>query len=288
YPMTAIASKQLQPVYNKPMIYYPLTTLVMSGVHEVLIISSPDQLPFFQQVLGDGSHWGLRLEYAPQAEPKGIAQALTIGADFVGDSRVMLMLGDNLIYGQLDFMRRAIERTEDGEATVFAYQVSNPSAYGVVEVDSQMRAISLEEKPKKPRSHWAVPGMYIYSAGVAARARALKPSARGELEITDLNRTYLDDGKLRVCRMGRGTAWFDTGTPESLLDASSFVHAIETRQGLYVGCPEEAAVRMGFLDLPHLKTAIARVPSSPYREYLERLYEEVAQPPASQFPSALT
>ena len=286
YPMTAIASKQLQPVYNKPMIYYPLTTMIMARVEEVLIISSPDQLGFFQQLLGDGSQYGLDIRYAPQAEPKGIAEALVIGADFIGDDRTFLMLGDNLIYGNLDLVHRAMDRNGEGEATVFAYPVSNPSDYGVVEFDNANRAVSLEEKPKKPKSNWAVPGMYVYAAGVAERARTMKPSARGELEITDLNRTYLDEGKLRVGRLGRGMAWFDTGTPESLLDAASFVHAIESRQGLYVGCPEEAAVRVGLLGAKDLRRAIERLPSSPYREYVERLEEELKQPPASEFPPA--
>jgi glucose-1-phosphate thymidylyltransferase len=286
YPMTAIASKQLQPVYNKPMIYYPLTTMIMARVEEVLIISSADQLGFFQQLLGDGSQYGLDIRYAPQAEPKGIAEALVIGADFIGDDRTFLMLGDNLIYGNLDLVHRAMDRNGEGEATVFAYPVSNPSDYGVVEFDNANRAVSLEEKPKKPKSNWAVPGMYVYAAGVAERARTMKPSARGELEITDLNRTYLDEGKLRVGRLGRGMAWFDTGTPESLLDAASFVHAIESRQGLYVGCPEEAAVRVGLLGAKDLRRAIERLPSSPYREYVERLEEELKQPPASEFPPA--
>ncbi|MCA9581934.1 MAG: glucose-1-phosphate thymidylyltransferase RfbA [Myxococcales bacterium] len=285
YPMTAIASKQLQPVYNKPMIYYPLTTLVMSDIREILVISGPDQLPFYRQVLKDGSQWGLSIAYAEQAEPKGIAQALTIGASFIGESPVMLMLGDNLIYGALDFMRRAVRNNPPTEATVFAYQVGNPSDYGVVEFDSKFRAMSLEEKPAHPKSHWAVPGMYIYPAGVSERARALQPSARGELEITDLNRVYLNEGKLRVARMGRGVAWFDTGTPESLLEAASFVHAIETRQGLFVGCPEEASLRMGFCSLETLQQQIADLPNCPYRDYVAGLVEDLRAHP-EEFPHA--
>jgi len=286
YPMTAIASKQLQPVYNKPMIYYPLTTLVMAGIREILIISSPDQLPFFRQLLDDGSQWGLEIEYAPQAEPKGIAEALVIGEEFLDESQSMLMLGDNLIYGQLDFLRRSIDINGADEARVFAYQVGNPSEFGVVEFNDEMRVVSLEEKPKAPRSHWAVPGMYIYPPGVAERARTMKPSARGELEITDLNRTYLAEGKLRCTRMGRGLAWFDTGTPASLLDAASFVHALETRQGLYVGCPEEAAVRMGFCDLRTFRAQLAKLPDSPYRAYVAKLEDEIKSHP-SEFPPEL-
>lgn len=287
YPMTAIASKQLQPVFNKPMIYYPLTTMVMAGVREVLLISGPDQLPFFKQLLGDGSQYGIEIEYAAQAEPRGIAEALIIGDEFAGNDPIFLMLGDNLIYGNLDVVRRARDRMGEDEATVFAYMVSNPSDYGVVEFDAHGKAVSLEEKPKAPKSNWAVPGMYLYAPGAAARAKRQKPSARGELEITDLNRMYLQEGKLRVSRLGRGMAWFDTGTPSSLLDASSFVHAIESRQGLYVGCPEEAAVRVGFLGAQGLRKAIERLPSSPYREYIERLEEELQLPPASEFPPAI-
>lgn len=272
YPMTAIVSKQLQPVYNKPMIYYSLTTLIVAGMHEILLISTPEDLPHFQALLGDGQRLGVGIQYAAQAEPKGIAQALTIGAEFIADEGAMLMLGDNLIYGRLDFLRRAVLDTTDG-ATIFAHHVADPERFGVVTF-SDGRATSLEEKPVNPRSSWAVPGMYVYGPGVVARARALKPSARGELEITDLNRTYLADGTLRVTKMGRGIAWFDTGTPDALLDASHFVQAIETRQGLIIGCPEEAAYRMGRCDLDAFEAAIQRLPPCPYRSYVARIAAE--------------
>ena len=274
YPVTQIVCKQLQPIYNKPMIYYSLTILLLAGVREVLIISTPEDLPAMRRLLGDGSAWGIRLEYAEQAEPRGIAEALIIGEDFVGDDRVMLMLGDNLVYGNLGFLRDAVSRADDEGATIFAYQVSDPRAYGVVEFDASGRAISLEEKPTKPRSSWAVVGVYLYGRGAAQRARALSPSKRGELEITDLNRTYLDDGSLYVTRLGRGVAWFDTGTPENLLEASNFVRAVETRQGLIIGSPEEASFRMGFASLAEFESVVAQMPRSPYRSYLERVLSE--------------
>ncbi len=270
HPLTSIVSKQLQPIYNKPMIYYPLTTLMVSGIREVLLISTPEDLPRFEALLGDGSRWGISLSYAEQPEPKGIAQALVIGAGFLGDASCMLMLGDNFIYGRLDFLRAAIASNGD-DATIFAYQVRNPSRYGVVEFDSDGRVLSLEEKPARPRSSYAVPGLYVYGPGVSDRAARLAPSARGELEITDLNRTYLDEGRLRARRMGRGIAWLDTGTPESLLAASSFVHALETRQGLAIGSPEEVAYRMGFLDEQGLAEALSALPPSLYRDHVERV-----------------
>ena len=273
YPMTSIVSKQLQPIYNKPMVYYPLTTLIVAGIREVLIISTPEDIPRFQQLLGDGSAWGMRLEYAVQSEPKGIAEALVIAAPFVGEARCMLMLGDNLIYGRLDFLREAMGHTDES-ATVFAYQVSNPSEYGVVEFDADFSVLSIEEKPKQPRSNWAVPGIYLYPPDAAARARALKPSPRGELEITDLNRAYLAEGRLRAQPMGRGIAWLDTGTPENLLSASSFVAAIEQRQGLLVGSPEEAAYRAGFLTVDGFRRAVEALPASNYRSILERVVHE--------------
>lgn len=273
YPMTSIVSKQLQPIYNKPMVYYPLTTLIVAGIREVLIISTPEDIPRFQQLLGDGSAWGMRLEYAVQSEPKGIAEALVIAAPFVGEARSMLMLGDNLIYGRLDFLREAMGHTDES-ATVFAYQVSNPSEYGVVEFDADFSVLCIEEKPKQPRSNWAVPGIYLYPPDAAARARALKPSPRGELEITDLNRAYLAEGRLRAQPMGRGIAWLDTGTPENLLSASSFVAAIEQRQGLLVGSPEEAAYRAGFLSIAGFRRAVEALPSSNYRSILERVVHE--------------
>ena len=272
--MTSVASKQLQPIYNKPMVYYPLTTLMLAGVKEILLISTPQDVPRFQDLLGDGTQWGVRLEYAVQTAPRGIAEALIIGDEFIGDAPSMRILGDNLIYGRLDFLRRAVAENGDG-ATVFAYPVSDPERYGVVEFDRGTgKVVSLEEKPSEPKSHWAVPGIYIYGPGVADRARALAPSGRGELEITDLNRTYLDDGKLSARRMGRGIAWLDTGTPESLLQASNFVHALESRQGLFIGSPEEVAYRQGYLSLEALHRTVDALPRSPYREYLQRIAEE--------------
>ena len=274
YPLTAILSKQLVPLYNKPMIYYPLTTIMVAGIADILIITTADDLPRFRALLGDGTQWGIRLSYAVQDQPRGIAEALVIGAEFAGDDSIMLMLGDNIIYGRLDFLRAAMSRNGEG-ATIFAHRVADPSQYGVVEFDASFRAISLEEKPAVPRSPWAVPGIYLYGPGVAARARALRPSARGELEITDLNRVYLEEGNLQAWPMGRGIAWFDTGTPQSLLTASNFVEAIESRQGLVVGSPEEVAYRMGFLTREALRATLERLPASSYREYIERLADEV-------------
>lgn len=269
--MTSIVSKQLQPIYDKPMIFYSLTTLMVAGVREILLISTPDDIPRFQELLGDGTRWGIELTYAVQDEPRGIADAFRVGADFcAGRETTMLMLGDNLIYGRLDFLRTAVTSNSDG-ATIFAYQVATPSEYGVVEFDRDYRVLSLEEKPVEPKSSWAVPGIYVYGSDVVERARNLKPSARGELEITDLNREYLREGKLKAQPMGRGIAWLDTGTPENLLNASNFVHAIESRQGLIVGSPEEVAYRMGFIDGAGLKRAIETLPNSPYRKYVEGL-----------------
>ena len=271
YPMTSIVSKQLQPIYDKPMIFYSLTTLMVAGVREILLISTPDDVPRFRELLGDGSQWGIALHYAVQDEPRGIADAFRVGAGFsAGRQTTMLMLGDNLIYGRLDFLREAVANNADG-ATIFAYQVANPSDYGVVEFDDEYRVLSLEEKPAAPRSSWAVPGIYVYGPDVVERAKALRPSARGELEITDLNRGYLAEGRLRAQPMGRGIAWLDTGTPENLLSASNFVHAIESRQGLIVGSPEEVAYRMGYLDEAGLRASVERLPLSPYRTYVEGL-----------------
>jgi glucose-1-phosphate thymidylyltransferase len=287
YPLTAVASKQLQPIYNKPMVYYSLTTLLVAGVREILVLSSPEDTPRFRALLGDGARWGLRLEYAVQDEPRGIADALLLGAEFLGDASVVLMLGDNLIYGRLDFLRDAIANNGEG-ATIFAYRVADPSAYGVVEFDPEFRVLSLEEKPARPRSHWAVPGIYVYGPGVAARAATLHPSARGELEITDLNRTYLRDRCLRALPMGRGVAWLDTGTPEALLHASNFVHTLEARQGLVIGCPEEAAARMGFLSVAGLRRCLEAMPAGAYRSYLEGLAEEFEgelHPSSQPFPT---
>jgi glucose-1-phosphate thymidylyltransferase len=268
--MTSIVSKQLQPIYNKPMIYYSLTTLMVAGVREILLISSPEDVPRFEALLGDGARWGVRIAYAVQDEPRGIADAFRVGADFCRGRRTMLMLGDNLIYGRMDFLRAAVEAHTDG-ATIFAYQVANPSDYGVVEFGDDYRVLSLEEKPARPRSSWAVPGLYLYGEDVVDKAARLAPSARGELEITDLNRVYLEEGRLLARPMGRGIAWLDTGTPENLLNASSFVHAIESRQGLIVGSPEEVAWRMGFIDDDGLVAALEALPNGPYRDYVASL-----------------
>jgi glucose-1-phosphate thymidylyltransferase len=276
YPLTAIVSKQLQPIYDKPMIYYSLTSLILSGVGEVLIITSPEDTPHFRKLLGDGSQWGLRLEYAVQAEPRGIAEALLISDTFVGESACFLMLGDNLIYGRLDFLREAIaDMSED--ATIFAYEVADPSASGVVEFDERGRAISLEEKPARPRSPWAVPGLYLYPPGAADRVRRLAPSARGELEITDLNRTYLAEGRLRVVPMGRGIAWLDSGTAQGLLEASNFVETLQARQGLLIGSPDEAAMRAGFISPAQLARRLATLPECPYRSHVARVVRDQAR-----------
>ncbi len=276
YPLTIAVSKQLMPVYDKPMIYYPLSVLMLAGVRDILIISTPQDLPLFKRLFGDGSQFGLRLSYAEQPRPEGLAQAFHIGADFVGDDPSVLILGDNLFYGH-DLQRsllNAAART-DG-ATIFGYHVADPFAYGVVEFDKNGRAISIEEKPKQPKSNYAVPGLYFYDRKVVALARDLKPSARGELEITDLNRLYLEAGTLNVEILGRGTAWLDTGTHASLLDAGNFVQVIEDRQGLKIACLEEIAFRQGWIDRTGLERQIAFLGKSSYGAYLKRLLAEVA------------
>ncbi len=271
YPMTLAASKQLMPVYDKPMIYYPLTTLMLAGIREVLVITTPHDAPMFQHLLGDGSQWGMALTYAVQPEPKGLAQAYTIGADFVAGGPSCLVLGDNIFFGHglSDILASAAARTSG--ATVFAYHVADPERYGVVEFDGAMQAVSIEEKPVSPRSHWAVTGLYFYDAQVVDIAAGLAPSARGELEITDINRAYLERGELAVEVMGRGYAWLDTGTPDSLLEAAEFVATLERRQGMKIACPEEIAWRMGFIDDAGLERTIARHGKSAYAEYLRRL-----------------
>jgi len=256
------------PVYDKPMIYYPLSTLMLAGIREILIISTPRDIPNFQSLLGDGSQWGISLEYAVQESPDGLAQAYIIGADFVGDSPSALILGDNIYYGHgiTDLFTRAIKRP-DG-ATVFAYHVNDPHRYGVVNFDDNMLAISIEEKPKNPASNWAVTGLYFYDAEVTEIARSLKPSERGELEITDVNRAYLNMGKLSVEIMGRGYAWLDTGTPDSLIEAAEFVRVLEKRQGFKIACPEEVAFQRGFIDAPALERLADNLGKSTYGQYL--------------------
>ncbi|MFC5372998.1 glucose-1-phosphate thymidylyltransferase RfbA [Brevundimonas faecalis] len=268
HPMTLVTSKQLMPVYDKPMIYYPLSTLMLAGIREVLIISTPRDVPSFQALLGDGSQWGMEIQYAVQPSPDGLAQAYIIGADFVGNSPSALILGDNIYYGHgiTDLFTNAMSRP-DG-ATVFAYHVHDPERYGVVAFDQDLRALSIEEKPQKPQSNWAVTGLYLYDSDVVHIARELKPSPRGELEITDVNRVYLERGKLSVEIMGRGYAWLDTGTPDSLLDAAEFVRVLEKRQGFKIACPEEIAFQKGFINADQLNQIADLIGKSSYGHYL--------------------
>jgi glucose-1-phosphate thymidylyltransferase len=273
YPLTQVASKQLQPVYDKPMIYYPLTVLIASGIREFCLISTPHDLPRFRQLLGDGSAWGISIDYREQARPEGIAQAFLIADSFIGKDPVTLILGDNLFFGG-DAFPRAFAEFQSG-ATIFAYHVTDPERYGVVEFGPDGRANSLEEKPAHPRSNYAVPGVYLYDNDVVAIARAMKPSPRGELEITDVNKEYLRRGTLRVQRLSRGTAWLDAGTSSSLHEASAYVQTIEKRQGMKLGCPEEAALYRGFLSLDQFETLVSALPKCEYRDYLADLASEV-------------
>jgi glucose-1-phosphate thymidylyltransferase len=276
FPITKIVCKQLLPVYDKPMICYPLATLMLGGLREILIISTPKDLPMLRDYLGDGKQLGLRIDYAEQAKPEGIAQAFLIGAKFIGNSGASLILGDNIFYGKLDFYREAL--AIDRGACIFGYQVRDPQRYGVVEFDAKGKAVSLEEKPKKPRSQFAVPGLYVYDDRVVDLCRELRPSARGELEITDLNLRYLKENELNVKLLSRGMAWLDTGTQTSLLEAGNYIATIEHRQGLKVACLEEVAFRMGFIDQPELKAIVDRAPKGDYRDYLSMVCDEGPSP----------
>lgn len=274
YPITISVSKQLLPVYDKPMIYYPLSMLMFAGIREILIISTPDQTSAFKNVLGDGKKWGLDFQYAIQEEPRGLADAFLIGKDFIGDSSAAMTLGDNIFYGKglIEILQDAA-KLEHG-AMIFAYPVRNPQHFGIVEIDKQLNAVSLEEKPLHPKSNLAIPGIYFYDNRVCAFAQQIKPSQRGELEITDLNRKYLMDGSLKVNVLGRGIAWLDAGTHESLLQASNFVQTVEERQGLMISCPEEIAYRMGFINKKQLITLADELQSNPYGDYLQNLARE--------------
>lgn len=271
YPLTLVASKQLQPVYDKPLIYYPLSTLMMAGIEDILIISTPHDTPRFEALLGDGSRFGIKLTYAVQPEPKGIAQAFLVGEAFIANDPVCLILGDNLFYGKLGLDK--IVSNFSGGAWIFGYPVTDPERYGVVEFDKDGKVLSLEEKPAKPKSHYAVPGLYLYDEHVVELTKGMKPSARGELEITDLNLIYLRRHQLMVEKLGRGIAWLDTGTHMSLLEASHFIGTLEARQGLKIACLEEVALRKGYIDIGRFKEIIDDTPKSSYREYLEMILQ---------------
>ncbi|HMS63916.1 MAG TPA: glucose-1-phosphate thymidylyltransferase RfbA [Ignavibacteria bacterium] len=272
YPVSKVYSKQLTLIYDKPLIYYPLSILMMSNITEVLIISNEETIPLYQKLFEDGADYGIKIEYALQTAPNGIAESFIIGEKFIGNDGVTLILGDNIFYGNLDFIYKAIERN-DG-ATIFGYRVNDPERYGIVEFDEKGKALSIEEKPADPKSNFAVPGLYVFDNEVVSISKNIKPSARGELEITDVNNVYLKKGKLNVEKIGRGVAWLDTGTPESLLQASNFFGVIEDRQGLKVACLEEIAFNKGFIDKKKFESIISKMPKSYYRTYLEKILRD--------------
>jgi len=269
YPLTQVASKQLQPVYDKPMIYYPLSTLMSAGIRDILLITTPQDVDRFESLLGDGTQWGIDLSYAVQPEPKGIAQAFLVGEEFVGAEAVTLILGDNIFYGRIG-LEQVVSEFGHG-AYVFGYPVADPERYGVVDFDANGKALSIEEKPVKPKSRYAVPGLYVYDAQVVEIAKSMAPSPRGELEITDVNRAYLEAGQLHVQLFDRGVAWLDSGTHDSLLEAANFIATIEHRQGIKIACLEEIALERGFVDIDHVAAVVAAMPNSGYRAYLESL-----------------
>ncbi len=277
YPLTMTTSKQLLPVYDKPMIYYPLSTIMNFGIKDILIISTPQDTPNIEKLFGDGKRLGLSIEYAIQPEPKGIAQAFTIGADFIGDDDVCLILGDNIFYmgEQMKFFKSEVDKNTRSKATIFAYHVSDPERFGVVEFDKNYKAISIEEKPKNPKSNYASVGLYFYPCDIVKKARELKPSARGELEITDLNNMYLNEERMNVVPMGRGNAWLDAGTPDSLMESGQFVQIIEKRQGLKIACIEEIAYRRGFINNEQMLEIINSLKDGDYKAYLQKVYGEL-------------
>lgn len=275
YPTTAVFSKQLQPIYDKPLIYYPLATLMLAGIREILIISTPQDTPNFERLLGDGSQWGVHIEYKVQAAPKGIAEAFIYGREFIGNDQVCLILGDNVFYGKLDFLREAIQTNEGG--TIFGYRVQDPERYGVVEFGEGGQVVSIEEKPENPKSNYAIPGLYIFTSDVTDIALDVRPSQRGEVEITEVHSAYLRQNRLKVQLMGRGIAWLDTGTPESMLEASTFIHAIEKRQGTKIACLEEIALQMKFINRETFLKTVHALPKSSYREYCLMIADEMQE-----------
>ena len=272
YPSTAVVNKQLQSIYDKPMIYYPISTLMLAGITDILIITTPNDLNNFERVIGNGRQWGLNISYEIQFQPKGISDSFIIGERFIGDDQVCLILGDNLFHGKLDFLRNAIKTNVGG--TIFGYEVNDPERYGVVEFDHEGNVLSIEEKPHTPKSNYAIPGLYIFNSDVVSIAKNVKPSARGELEITDVHNEYRRLGKLKVSKMGRGLTWLDTGTPESMLEASQFIHIVETRQSLKVACLEEIALEQKFITPREMETLLTEMPKSPYKNYCQKVLDE--------------